>query len=45
MKIKTIKEIHNNGIMFLINKEVLHPLGMELTLTQTSRKFSYYDEK
>ena len=43
MKIRTIKEIHNNGLIFLINKEVLHPLGMEIGITPTSRKFSYYD--
>ena len=43
MKVKGIGQFHNEGLVFLINKEVLHPLGMELQLTQTKRKFSYFD--
>ena len=43
MKTKGLKQFHNEGFVFVINKEVLHPLGMEIQMTQTKRRFSYFD--
>ena len=43
MKTKSIAKFHNEGLVFAINSKILHPLGMELGITQTVRKFSYYD--
>ena len=43
MKTKGLKQFHNEGLVFLINKEVLHPLGMEIQMTKTKRKFSFFD--
>ena len=43
MKTKGLKQFHNEGLVFAINKEMLHPLGMEIQMTQTKRRFSFFD--
>lgn len=40
---QNIKDFYNNGFLFTINKDILHPYGLEMQIVQTSKKYSYYD--
>lgn len=35
------KFLHNNGLLFEINQQILHPLGYSLDVIQTEKKFSF----
>ena len=39
------KFLHNNGIMFDINRKVLHPLGLEMQVEKTEKRFSLMIDK